>query len=31
MAVILESGPDRAPTTAEALKAIGDVASGARE
>jgi 2-phospho-L-lactate/phosphoenolpyruvate guanylyltransferase len=31
MAVILESGPDRAPTTAEALTAIGDVASGARE
>ena len=31
MAVILESGPDRAPTTAGALKAIGDVASGARE
>ena len=30
-AVVRESGPDRAPTTAEALKAIGDVASGARE
>ena len=31
MAAVLESGPDRAPTTAEALQAIGDVASGARE
>ncbi len=31
MAVALESEPDRAPMTAKALQAIGDIASGARE
>jgi len=31
MAAVLESEPDRAPMTAEALKAIGDIAGEARE
>ena len=31
MAAALESAPDRAPLTAEALRAIGNIASGARE
>lgn len=31
LAAVLESEPDRAPATAGALEAIGDVASGARE
>jgi 2-phospho-L-lactate guanylyltransferase len=31
MAAVLDAEPDRAPTTTEALQAIGDVASGARE